>query len=90
MPQFCACSGALAAVAVGATTLGASLRAGATLLAFYLSSSKLTRLLEERKATDEGFKRGGQRDWVQARSLSRRPFRLVLRSPVLLTLLGNA
>ena len=64
MPS-CACSGALAAVAVGATTLGASLRAGATLLAFYLSSSKLTRLLEERKQTDDDFKRGGQRDWVQ-------------------------
>lgn len=50
---------------VGATTLGASLRAGATLLAFYLASSKLTRLKEEAKQTDDDFKRGGQRNWVQ-------------------------
>lgn len=50
---------------VGAATLGSSLRAGATLLAFYMSSSKLTTLKEELKEVDEEFKKGGQRDWVQ-------------------------
>ena len=50
---------------VGAATLGCSLRAGATLLAFYMSSSKLTTLKEELKEVDEEFKKGGQRDWVQ-------------------------
>ena len=50
---------------VGAATLGCSLRAGATLLAFYASSSKLTTLKEELKEVDDEFKRGGQRDWVQ-------------------------
>ena len=50
---------------VGAATLGCSLRAGATLLAFYASSSKLTTLKEELKEVDDEFKKGGQRDWVQ-------------------------
>ncbi|CAK0740920.1 hypothetical protein CVIRNUC_001287 [Coccomyxa viridis] len=58
-------SGAIAAVVVGAATLGCSLRAGATLLAFYASSSKLTTLKEELKEVDDEFKKGGQRDWVQ-------------------------
>ena len=58
-------AGALAAMFVGSTTLASSLRAGATLLAFYLSSSKLTRLKEEFKEVDEDFKKGGQRNWVQ-------------------------
>ena len=50
---------------VGAATLGCSLRAGAILLAFYASSSKLTTLKEELKEVDDEFKKGGQRDWVQ-------------------------
>lgn len=50
---------------VGSVTLASSLRAGATLMAFYLSSSKLTRLKEEKKEVDEEFKKGGQRNWVQ-------------------------
>lgn len=58
-------SGALAALFVGATTLGSSLRAGITLISFYLSSSKLTRLKEELKEVDDEFKKGGQRNWVQ-------------------------
>ena len=58
-------AGAIAAVIVGAATLGCSLRAGATLLAFYMSSSKLTTLKEELKEVDDEFKKGGQRDWVQ-------------------------
>ena len=50
---------------VGTATRGCSLRAGATLLAFYASSSKLTTLKEELKEVDDEFKKGGQRDWVQ-------------------------
>ena len=50
---------------MGATTLGSSLRAGITLISFYLSSSKLTRLKEELKEVDDEFKKGGQRNWVQ-------------------------
>ena len=57
---------------VGGGTLAASFRCGATLLAFYFSSSKLTALAEERKETDDAFKPGGQRDWKQARSVSAR------------------
>lgn len=58
-------SGALAALFVGAGTLGCSLRFGATLIAFFLSSSKLTQLQEEVKAVEEDAKQGGQRDWKQ-------------------------
>ena len=59
--------GALAAAMVGGSTLAASFRCGATLLAFYFSSSRLTALAESRKETDDAFKPGGQRDWRQAR-----------------------
>jgi uncharacterized membrane protein len=62
---FLMVTGALAAIFVGATTLGPSLRAGMTLLAFYLSSSKLTTLKETLKEVDDDFKKGGQRNWVQ-------------------------
>lgn len=58
-------SGALAALAVGAGTLGASYRGGVTLLAFFFASSLLTRLGDEEKAVDEEHKAGGQRDWKQ-------------------------
>ena len=54
---------------MGAATLGSSLRAGATLLAFYMSSSRLTTLKEELKDVDEEFRKGGQRDWVQVGSM---------------------
>ena len=60
-------AGAVAAAAVGGGTLAASFRCGATLLAFYFSSSRLTAWMEDRKNTDDAFKAGGQRDWVQAR-----------------------
>ncbi|MEW5311050.1 MAG: hypothetical protein WDW38_002796 [Sanguina aurantia] len=59
-------SGAIAAAFVGAGTLGCSLRFGATLLAFFFSSSKLTKYKGELKeALDDSSKKGGQRDWVQ-------------------------
>lgn len=61
-------SGAIAAVIVGAGTFGCSLRFAATLLAFFFSSSKLTKYKEEMKeALDDSSKKGGQRDWVQVR-----------------------
>jgi uncharacterized protein (TIGR00297 family) len=58
-------SGAAAAVVVGWATLGASFRAGLVLLAFFVSSSKLTQLMDFEKAVDEAHRPGGQRDWVQ-------------------------
>ena len=64
--EFCA-TGAVAAAAVGGGTLASSFRCGATLLAFYFSSSRLTSWMEDRKDTDDAFKAGGQRHWVQAR-----------------------
>jgi hypothetical protein len=57
----------VAAAAVGAATLAASLRCGATLLAFYAASSRLTAFREQAKAVDDSFKPGGQRDAVQVR-----------------------
>ncbi len=50
---------------MGALTIGYSFRGGCVLLAFYLSSSKLTKYKEEVKAVDVEFKAGGQRDWKQ-------------------------
>lgn len=51
---------------VGVGTLGCSLRFGATLLAFFFSSSQLTHFKEEQKAQlDDSSKLGGQRDWKQ-------------------------
>jgi hypothetical protein len=59
-------SGAAAALLVGWGTIGCSLRFGATLLAFFFSSSKLTQFKEEAKSgLDDAGKAGGQRDWVQ-------------------------
>jgi uncharacterized membrane protein len=56
-------SGALAAVAVGFTTLAVSWRFGSTLIAFYVSSSALTRVGTKQKAAMErGHVDGGQRD----------------------------
>ena len=62
-------AGAVAAAAVGGGTLATSFRCGATLLAFYFSSSRLTALAEDRKDTDDAFKAGGRRDWLQVRTL---------------------
>lgn len=61
-------SGAIAALFVGAGSLACSLRCGAVLIAFFLSSSKLTQFKEELKeGLEENAKKGGQRDWKQAR-----------------------
>ena len=59
-------SGAIAAAAVGGITLGCSMRFGATLLAFFFSSSKLTQYKQEvKESIDDQAKKGGQRDWIQ-------------------------
>lgn len=56
-------SGALAAVVVGLTTVAVSWRFGITMIAFYLSSSILTRVGSKRKAAlERGHADGGQRD----------------------------
>ncbi len=59
-------TGAVAALVVGAATIGCSLRFGVTLLAFFFSSSKLTQFKEDFKnKLDDSNKAGGQRDWKQ-------------------------
>ncbi|GAX83602.1 hypothetical protein CEUSTIGMA_g11027.t1 [Chlamydomonas eustigma] len=59
-------SGAAAAAVIGTATLGCSLRFGATLLAFFFTSSKLTQFKEDFKASlDDHTKKGGSRDWIQ-------------------------
>lgn len=63
--------GAAAAVTVGFLSMGASYRFGATLLSFYYSSSKLTKVGHTRKAElEESVKEGGQRTYVQVFSCS--------------------
>lgn len=59
-------SGAVAAAVVGAGTLGCSLRFGATLIAFFLSSSKLTQYkIEIKQVSDDSVAKGARRDWLQ-------------------------
>jgi len=59
-------TGALAALVVGAGTIGCSLRMGITLMAFFFASSKLTQYKEDMKIElDDSAKKGGQRDWKQ-------------------------
>ncbi|XP_010541734.1 PREDICTED: protein PGR [Tarenaya hassleriana] len=59
-------SGALAGFIVMTIHFAAGLRYGALLLVFFLSSSKLTKVGEEKKRrVDADFKEGGQRNWVQ-------------------------
>lgn len=62
-------SGMIAAWFVGFGSLGTSLRCGITLLAFFFSSSKLTKWKEAIKAKiDAEHKKGGQRNWAQVLS----------------------
>jgi len=59
-------SGAVAALVVGGVNMLYGFRYGSTLVAFYLSSSKLTKYKAEvKKAIEEDYKEGGQRDWTQ-------------------------
>ena len=65
-------TGCVAALVVGAGTLGCSLRLGATLLAFFFSSSKLTQYKEEvKEGLDDAARAGGQRDWKQVGARAR-------------------
>lgn len=59
-------SGAFAAFWVGLLCMSAGFRPGVTLLAFFFSSSKLTKMgSSKKKHLDEGHKEGGQRDHLQ-------------------------
>lgn len=59
--------GGISAAFVGGSMLACGLRAGGMLLAFFFSSSALTRLREDLKDVDDAFKAGGGRDYKQAR-----------------------
>jgi len=64
-------SGAMAAFGVATLSLACSIRSGATLLFFYASSSKLTRMGSARKQTlEEGYKVGGKRGASQVLACS--------------------
>ncbi|XP_061337667.1 protein PGR-like [Gastrolobium bilobum] len=59
-------SGAVAGFIVMALHIFVGYRFGAMLLAFFFTSSKLTKMGEDRKRTlDPEFKEGGQRNWLQ-------------------------
>ncbi|KAF5748628.1 Integral membrane protein-like isoform 1 [Tripterygium wilfordii] len=59
-------SGAIAGFFVMFIHFAVGYRYGAMLLAFFLSSSKLTKVGEEKKRRiDADFKEGGQRNWIQ-------------------------
>ncbi|KAL8265512.1 hypothetical protein R6Q59_023642 [Mikania micrantha] len=64
-------SGAIAGFFVMAVHLSVNYRFGAMLLAFFFTSSKLTKMGEDRKrSVDAEFKAGGQRNWIQVFSNS--------------------
>ncbi|KAI3421394.1 uncharacterized protein J3R85_012431 [Psidium guajava] len=64
-------SGAIAGFLVMAVHIAAGYRYGAMLLVFFFTSSKLTKVGEEKKRkVDSDFKEGGQRNWVQVLSNS--------------------
>lgn len=62
-------SGAFAGFFVMVVHLSVNYRFGAMLLAFFFTSSKLTKMGEDRKRSiDADFKEGGQRNWIQVLS----------------------
>lgn len=64
-------SGAFTGFIVMTIHISANYRFGAMLLVFFFSSSKLTKVGEEKKRlVDADFKEGGQRNWVQVLSNS--------------------
>uniref|UniRef100_A0A5B7BQK9 Putative transmembrane protein 19 n=1 Tax=Davidia involucrata TaxID=16924 RepID=A0A5B7BQK9_DAVIN len=64
-------SGAFLGFIVMTIHIGVNYRFGAMLLVFFFTSSKLTKVGEEKKRSlDADFKEGGQRDWVQVLSNS--------------------
>ncbi|GAB2210504.1 hypothetical protein Droror1_Dr00015771 [Drosera rotundifolia] len=64
-------SGAVAGFVVMVIHLAANVRYGAMLVAFFLTSSALTKRGAERKRElDAGYKEGGQRNWIQVLSNS--------------------
>lgn len=64
-------SGAAAAAVVGTLTFLSGPRFGLTLILFFLSSSRLTKMNAARKrAIDSEYREGGQRTWVQVLSNS--------------------
>jgi uncharacterized protein (TIGR00297 family) len=64
-------SGAISAFAVATLSLACSIRSGATLLFFYSTSSKLTRIGSSKKQTlEEGYKVGGKRGASQVLACS--------------------
>ncbi|XP_058111872.1 protein PGR-like [Magnolia sinica] len=59
-------SGALVGFLVMSVHIAASYRFGALLLVFFITSSKLTKVGEDKKRSiDADFKEGGQRNWLQ-------------------------
>ncbi|GJM95573.1 hypothetical protein PR202_ga12331 [Eleusine coracana subsp. coracana] len=59
-------SGGVAGFVVTAVHFACGYRYGAVLLAFFLSSSKLTKIgVERKRRIEEDFKEGGQRNWIQ-------------------------
>ena len=59
-------SGAVCAFFVGLVSCSASVRFGLTLIVFFLSSSKVTRIGAARKREiEDGHQEGGNRNWVQ-------------------------
>lgn len=72
-------SGALSGFLVMAIHIACSYRFGALLLVFFFTSSKLTKIGEEKKrSVDEEFKEGGQRNWLQVLANSALASSLVL------------
>lgn len=64
-------SGAIAGFIVMSIHLAVDFRFGAMILAFFFTSSKLTKVGEDKKRrVDADFKEGGQRNWVQVLSNS--------------------